>query len=977
MSWLGLAALIVAIVAMRRTRTKGPLVQRIGALEREVSALREDLARRQRAEPAPPTAEAKAPAAPSAPRAGAPGAPEREAGPAPEPRAPRPWREPTAPPPPRAPRSPRPWEGLAEGIEWERWIGVRGAAVLGGIVLALAGLYFFQYSIEHGLIPPWLRVVIGTTLGLACIAGAEWKARERYEAAANALVGGGIVVLYAAFWASRVLYELVGGGMAFALMISVTAACTALAYRHASLVIAMIGLIGGFATPLLLSTGENRPIALFSYILLLDACLLFIAQRRGWPILALVSLVGTLFYQAAWIGARMEADQVAIALGVLAVFAAAYAYALRTVPEEGRREWLVTQGGAALFPFFFAVYLAARTDLGEHIYPLGLLLALLSASASWLGRAQQRPWLGLAAACGTTAVALVWMWSRSLGEALAWESVGVAVLLAAVFHAFVELDREPAGRDGPAPAAMVSSLGLFTVLLGASVTNHAVALWPWLVGWLALAALVVRHGTFPRRGPLQLVAALAVGIALSEFRWDHETAAPGFAAQCAVAIAVAVAAQLLAHLRRAADAWTDHAAALLALILVLSLVWVPYEVSGVLALGAATLLGFLAIQSATRIPAGAWLLAAVVTTALAHSAYAFDRAWIDERAGEAARIFALQLASFALFAAWPLVVFRRLRADRFAWYAAALAGPAWFLSLRELHEVTFGTAAIGLLPIGLGAVALAQAQALARWRDVSDPLRTSNLAWFLAVAFGFVTVAIPLQLEKEWITIGWALEALAVSWLWRRLDHPGLKYLALALFAGVTVRLVANEAVLGYYPRPEWRIVNWLLYTYMVPAAALVVASRLLQRDEVSRARDWEAPVYEPGHAVGAIGAGVAAVAVVFVWINLAIADWFATGDTLRVSFERMPARDLATSIAWALYALLLLAIGVRGESRGLRWLSLGLMLVTSAKVFLYDLGELEDLYRVASLLGLAVSLIAISLAYQRFVVSRPTEEDG
>jgi uncharacterized membrane protein len=198
----------------------------------------------------------------------------------------------------------------------------------------------------------------------------------------------------------------------------------------------------------------------------------------------------------------------------------------------------------------------------------------------------------------------------------------------------------------------------------------------------------------------------------------------------------------------------------------------------------------------------------------------------------------------------------------------------------------------------------------------------------------------------------------------------------LALLAGVTIRLVANEAILGYYPRPSWRIVNWLLYTYLVPAGALIGTAMILRDEEIPRARPWERGLYRRGLPVAAIAAGIAAIVVIFVWINLAIADWFSTGPSLRVSFERLPARDLATSIAWALYALVLLAVGVRATSRGLRWLSLGLMMVTVAKVFLYDLGELEDLYRVASLLGLAVSLIAISLAYQRFVVpNAPVEE--
>jgi uncharacterized membrane protein len=65
-------------------------------------------------------------------------------------------------------------------------------------------------------------------------------------------------------------------------------------------------------------------------------------------------------------------------------------------------------------------------------------------------------------------------------------------------------------------------------------------------------------------------------------------------------------------------------------------------------------------------------------------------------------------------------------------------------------------------------------------------------------------------------------------------------------------------------------------------------------------------------------------------------------------------------------------------RSVGLRWLSLGFLILTIGKVFLYDLGELKDLYRVASLVGLAVSLLLVSLAYQRFVFGRdrPGEEE-
>src|SRR5262249_6853020 len=87
-------------------------------------------------------------------------------------------------------------------VDWERWIGVRGAAVLGGVVLALAGLFFFRYSIEHGLIPPWLRVIVGTLAGLGCVLAAERGLRRDYGRTADARAGAGGVILYVSFWAA-------------------------------------------------------------------------------------------------------------------------------------------------------------------------------------------------------------------------------------------------------------------------------------------------------------------------------------------------------------------------------------------------------------------------------------------------------------------------------------------------------------------------------------------------------------------------------------------------------------------------------------------------------------------------------------------------------------------------------------------------------------------------------------------------------
>ncbi len=250
----------------------------------------------------------------------------------------------------------------------------------------------------------------------------------------------------------------------------------------------------------------------------------------------------------------------------------------------------------------------------------------------------------------------------------------------------------------------------------------------------------------------------------------------------------------------------------------------------------------------------------------------------------------------------------------------------------------------------------------------SQAMHKAALVWFSAVALGFISVAIPLQLEKEWITLGWALEGTAVLVLWRRLDHPGLKYFGLALLAVVSTRLTANPYLLGYYPRSGWPVMNWLMYTYWVPTLALIGSTIILRRDELGRARAWEKALYGKGIAWGAAMSAAAGLVVFFVWINLAIADGFSAGPKLELRFDRMPARDVATSIAWAGYALAILAVGVWRNEKGLRWASLVLLMGTIVKVFLHDLGELQDLYRVMSLVGLAVSLILVSLGYQRFV---------
>lgn len=892
---------------------------------------------------------------------------------------------PAAAPPAPLPAPPPPAPPPAPGIAWERWIGVRGAAALGASILVLAGIYFFEYSIEHGLITPAMRMIAGTLVGLACVLASELRLRRTHTVLANWLAGAGIGILYVAFWAGRALYDLYPSWAAGLLMVAVTGACVTLAVRRDAPAIAILGLLGGFATPLALSTGRAQALPLFSYVLLLDGAMLWVAYRRRWAWMAIVCLIATALYQNAWLLARIDDPEPILGMprivfGVILV--AVFAVVFAALPRERRDEpesilWKLSRSAGVLLPLLFTVPLAVRQDLGSTFWPTAIQLVLLCAAACWVGARHRSDLLPSTAALVSTGVMLGWTVAHEPTTALAtWQLVGLGVVLAVVFHAFAEVDRFRAARAGTPDATVGAVPAILAVLSLLSVAGlgapfaHSGGLWPWLFAWVVLTGLGLRLGSLPGRAKIQLaVAALtALGLGLTFVGGAGDAELPPAGLFLGVMVAGAVAVQLAGVLPRGPEArqMGDHAAAVFALLLA-ALVPLVFRESAVptWAFYAGTLvLVVLGLLAAARQGAAAWMPVALLVSVSAHSLWVARRASGPFEPVELAALF----AAVTVLSAWPVLAPRSTREAPWAWRTAALAGPLYLLALRHVYLDVIGPRTIGLLAIALALVSIGAATAVRVRGPEGAAARRVALVWLTATAAGFVTLAIPLQLDREWITLGWALEALVLVALWRRFDHAGLKYVAFALAMVVCIRLVANPYLLDYYGRGSMRVLNWLSYTYLVPFAALIGMWALLRTHEIERRRPWERSFLPEKHAVIANLSAAAAILVLFVWVNLTIIDWFATGPDLTIPTERLPARDLSISIAWAVFALGLLAFGVGRRSMALRIASLALVLITSGKVFLYDLAHLSDLYRVASLAGLAVSLIVISLAYQRLV---------
>ena len=105
-----------------------------------------------------------------------------------------------------------------------------------------------------------------------------------------------------------------------------------------------------------------------------------------------------------------------------------------------------------------------------------------------------------------------------------------------------------------------------------------------------------------------------------------------------------------------------------------------------------------------------------------------------------------------------------------------------------------------------------------------------------------------------------------------------------------------------------------------------------------------------------------------FLLLNIEIADYFSVGPTLTFSFTGNFSRDMTYSIAWGLFALGLIIACMRIKQRAARYAGVALLGVTLGKLFLHDLNDLDELYRIGAFVGVAVILIAASFIYQRFL---------
>jgi uncharacterized membrane protein len=270
--------------------------------------------------------------------------------------------------------------------EWEAMIGGKLLNRIGALALILGVGFFLQYAFANDWITEPVRVVIGILLGLTLLAGAARSASGGYQIFAQGLVGAGIAILYLSAYASFNYYHLLSQPLAFVFMSAVTVITFTQAFRYNSIIVALLGWLGGFLTPFLLSTGEVNPVGLFTYLALLNLGLLVVAWRKdSWMSIEPLSMAGTYLIYALWLGEDYAGQYFLPGLLFLALFwimfhAVHVARVARHVTSYPR--FRLTLASLHGFVVYVLLYALMNVDHPEWRVTATLVLAILYGGTS-------------------------------------------------------------------------------------------------------------------------------------------------------------------------------------------------------------------------------------------------------------------------------------------------------------------------------------------------------------------------------------------------------------------------------------------------------------------------------------------------------------------------------------------------------------------------------------------------------------------
>ncbi len=813
---------------------------------------------------------------------------------------------------------------------FESRIGARWAVWVGGIALALGGIFMVKYSIEAGLLSPAVRLSLAAVFGLVLMAVGEFVRRRAQPLIANAyqnamipgvLTAAGAITLFAVTYAAYEFYGYLGPFAAFALLAAVSFATLGLSLLHGQ-ALAGLGLLASMLTPALVATSEPSAWGLFGFLSVAWLATFAASRIRRWQVVPALANAGMALWVVLYLSA---ADTVNVMPVVLAMLVLALGHGLiwpggvtaEELPEPpagavaaGSLERLLTPPAVAvslsgaLAILFPALVLASSVPaIASADYAFVLLVMALAVLGALRGWAIYPAILSAVGAVVGT-VSVVGLPRQGLIDA--FDAIDTFGALAPPLLSGATL---PVPVLGPAPvnlllafAVAYAAVGLAAVRLRLAGSRAFAAIWSLLapaVPFAILATSFLNYGNLsfdPKHGLLAIVLGLAFLAAAEVFSRGRSEEEGRFIPQWTLAGGG------FAFLVLALHALTDGLATTLLIA----------------ALGAAAVY-------ATRLrrwPVLPWLMAGAAV----------------------------------------------IVAGRIAW-EPTIVGAANLSKTPVLNQLLAG--------YGIPAALLAlSAFELRRWPDA----RIRNVLQALASLFLLLTAAILVRhgmnggvLDSSVPTLGeqatYTLLVIGASAVMMSLDlkspSPVFRYGSMAVGC-LSVLSVLSAHFVGLNPYftgellGRWPFLDLLLIGYLLPGIAYGGLALY--------ARGRRPMPY-------VVMLALSGVALAFAWVTLSVRRyWHGEGIADWKGF--LQPETYTYSVVWLLLGVLLLAVGSKVDSRSIRLASAGLVLIAVVKVFLVDMSNLEGILRALSFIGLGAVLIGIGLFYQKILSGKSGTEE-
>ncbi|MCR5504401.1 MAG: DUF2339 domain-containing protein [Elusimicrobiaceae bacterium] len=816
---------------------------------------------------------------------------------------------------------------------------------IGGFLLFLAAVFGLIYVLQNNILSPSILVFISFGIGAVLATWGYILTKKEYRITSHTLMGSGFAIIYFSIFSAYTFFELINLETSFVLMAFVSFLAMISSMHKEAKYVGYLGAIIAFLTPILIHSGKDSWAIFFSYVLCINSATAYAAVKKSWNDLFKFTLLFTWLCQIFWLFPFQDYK-----INCIIIFFTIYALASAWLIKKQNADNPLSKAVGTFLCMELFLMLPVSVKINTLSLSIPFLIYVLLLNLSILFFVGRQNLHNIFANWGKSlSFLIVFFWLVSTNLPL-WLTLGVCLLFTAI-NSGVELlpafrKEKPIKIDNFSlyyPIAVMAII-VFHFLSGTislfNFTSIFVILCVLFISGIVLAVLAEMLFVV-------FISAILLLIFIAGFIFIGEPVYSPFVLGYSL-IPLFLSFGTFLTLRKTGllkegskeENTISFFSSLMPFILVLMVLIQKTNTNIHWILGATFVICAINIlvaklyKNTSNVPMavlGAGFIQLFVKDMLVNSPHT-------------ALLFTLwSLALFVLFAATPFLNKQYLRKTE-TWIASSLSGIISCLLGCMLVKTYVPALHVGFVPAVFLIIYICFLFNV--WGNNKEPQSDSKTIAFMSGAvLLFLTIIFPLELHSSWLAMAWALEAAFLAYLNKILPYRGWQITSVILGIISAAWLLLGKVIEGHLPSTT----NNYLPIYIFSACSFGLIA-FFRKDE----KEWKTVFYSL--------CGLT----LFWLLNIEIAYYYATGDFLKFAFTGNLAEALTYTLAWALYGLIAMSIGLLLQKKAVLKTGIWVMALPLAKFLLSDMWLLELKYRIFGSLALAIMLISISFWYQK-----------